>query len=93
MIWPPDGPDAIGQHTAKRLERKIDRYFESTNRAIYAGVFARVGLASEAIAELRTMLEEPGGNGFRFIDQHPVFDSLKDNPAYEALREKYATVR
>ena len=51
------------------------------------------GLDDDALAELRVMLEEPGGRGFRFIDAWPDFDGLKNNPGYLELREQFGDVR
>lgn len=39
------------------------------------------------------MFEEPGGNGFRYVDAWPKFDALKDNPDYIELRERFADAR
>jgi TolB-like protein len=72
-----------------RVEFKGDRARESQNRLFYARVFATTGLHDEAVAELRTMLEEPGGHRFPFVDGFQVFDVLRDHPGYVELRERF----
>jgi tetratricopeptide (TPR) repeat protein len=76
-----------------RVERKGDRYWLADGRMFRADNLATVGLHKEAIRQLRTMLEEPGGFGFRFVDAWPAFDVLKDHPEYLALRERFADAR
>jgi len=60
---------------------------------IRANNLATVGLHEEAIRQLQTMLEEPGGWGLRFVDAWPAFDLLKDHPECIALRERFADAR
>ena len=72
-----------------RVEFKGDRAEESLNHLFYARVFATTGLHDEAVGELRTMLEEPGGHRFPYVDGFPVFDVLRDHPGYVELRERF----
>jgi hypothetical protein len=46
-------------------------------------------LHEEAIAELRTMLEQPGGHRFPYFDGLPVFDGIRDHPDYVELRQRF----
>ena len=70
-------------------ERKGDAYFGSFFPWAYASYLADVGLHDEAIRELETMLEGPGGRRFPFIDATPSFDVLKDHRGYIELRERF----
>ncbi len=83
------------EETIRRFmeEWKGDRYWLSYDRLSRADSLATVGLHKDAIRQLRTMLEEPGGFGFRFVDAWPAFDVLQDHPEYIALRERFADAR
>jgi TolB-like protein len=70
-------------------ELKGDAYARSFNPWMYAVFLADVGLHDEAIRELKTTLEQPGGRRFPFIDATPSFDVLKDHPGYIELRERF----
>jgi tetratricopeptide (TPR) repeat protein len=76
-----------------QLETKGDRASESNQHFYNAGFLAIAGLNEEAITELRVMLEEPGGRGFRFVDAWPNFDNLRDHPDYIELRERFGNAR
>jgi len=81
--------DWVEEHRRRfRQEQKGDKAEETYNHLGYARNLASVGLREEAIAELRVMLEEPGGHRFPFVDADPVFDSLKDHPDYIELRQR-----
>ena len=70
-------------------ETKGDRYVIALQSFEYAEALANAGLDDEAIAELRTMLEAPGGRSFVMVDAHPAFERLKGSPGYESLRAAY----
>ena len=70
-------------------ELKGDAYFRSFRPLWYARSLVDVGLHEEAIRELETMLEQPGGYRFPFVDATPAFDVLKDHPGYVELRERF----
>jgi TolB-like protein len=70
-------------------ELKGDAYARSFNPWMYAAFLADVGLHDDAIRELKTTLEQPGGRRFPFIDATPSFDVLKDHPGYIELRERF----
>ena len=70
-------------------ETKGDVYARSFNPWAYAAFLADVGLHDEAIRELKTMLEGPGGRRFPFIDATPSFDVLEDHRGYIELRERF----
>jgi TolB-like protein len=70
-------------------ELKGDAYARSFNPWMYAAFMADVGLHDDAIRELKTTLEQPGGRRFPFIDATPSFDVLKDHPGYVELRERF----
>ena len=72
-----------------REETKGDVLLATDIRFWYAFEFTMAGLYDEAIAELRTMLNEPGGYRFPLVDSLPVFDKLQDHPEYIALREQF----
>ena len=72
---------------------KGDRYEESIQHFYHASNLASAGLNEEAITELRVMLEEPAGRGFRYVDAWPQFDKLRDDPGYIELRERFAEAR
>jgi len=78
-----------------RAENKGDQFEEAENRFWYAWNYALAGLGDEAVAELRAMLEEPGGHRFPFVDDAPAFDAIRDDPGYLALRDRFGhqTVR
>lgn len=76
-----------------REESKGDRMREATNHWSYAWTLIRAGLHDEAIEELRIMFEEPGGNGFRYIDGTPILDALREHPDYAKLRERFGDAR
>lgn len=80
----------IGEHK-RRFSRqaKGDVFQERTHLLNYAQAFVGAGLAPEAIAELRAMLEAPGGHRFPLVDLLPEFDALKDHPGYAELRERF----
>ena len=50
---------------------------------------AIAGLQEAAIADLRMMLEAPGGRTFRFVDAHPAMDGLRSNPDYIELQKEF----
>ena len=80
----------IREHRQReRVETKNDVYDASFSPWWYARTLVRVGLYDDAIAELRAMLETPGGNTFTFVDATPTFDVLKDHPGYVELRERF----
>ena len=66
-----------------------DRWFVANNHFYDALTLATTGLNKEAIAELRTMLEEPGGFSFIYVDPWPQFDGLRNDPGYAELRERF----
>jgi len=72
-----------------REEWKGDVAQEAIHRYFYAWDFVRAGLQEDAIEELRVMLEQPGGHRFPYVDGPPFSNSLGDNPAYSALRERF----
>jgi hypothetical protein len=74
-------------------EEKGDKAEEATNRLGYAADLTVAGLYDEAIVELRVMLEEPGGHGFRYVDALPVFDSIRKHTGYIELRERFRDAR
>jgi TolB-like protein len=80
----------IGEHKRRfRNEFKGDRAQESRYHLYYAWSLADAGLHDEAVAELRTMLEAPGGHRFPYADGLPAFDVLEDHPGYVELRERF----
>ena len=80
----------IAEHKRRfTAEFKGDRYFGASFPWLYAWAFVELGLHDEAVEELRTLLEEPVGHRFSFIDATPAFDVLKDHPGYIELRERY----
>jgi TolB-like protein len=70
-----------------------DQYILSITRFYVADTLAKVGLHDESIEELRIMLENPGGRGFRYVESRPEFDSVRLEPAYIALRKRFGNVR
>lgn len=76
-----------------REELKGDMYLESLIHIDYASTLATVGLPDEAIEELRSMLEEPGGHRFPYIDGFPEFEALQEHPDYRKLRDQYGSAR
>jgi tetratricopeptide (TPR) repeat protein len=70
-------------------QTKGDLMKAADSRLWYAFELSQVGLHDEAIAELRVMLEEPGGYRFPFVDVVLLFDELRGHPGYVALRERY----
>ena len=71
---------------------KGDKNMEQSMRIYYAEIFVDTGLIDQGVAELETYFASPGAYPFLYIDIYPMFASLKGNPRYEALREKYAKV-
>ena len=61
-------------------DHKNDRYLVSVFRFCFAVAYANAGLDDEAIAELRVMLDEPGGRRFTMIDAYPAFERFKGRP-------------
>jgi TolB-like protein len=72
-----------------RNQTKGDRSLLAFHGLFFAEILATAGLLDEAIAELRSVLTEPLGHTFVFIDAYPAFDVLKSHPAYVELRERY----
>lgn len=75
------------------VESKGDVAEISSNRLASALVFAQAGLHDEAVEELRTMLEEPGGYRFPVVDGIPIFEVLETHPEYAALRKRFGHSR
>lgn len=72
-----------------QIRHRGDRFSQANIRFFYADILARAGLRVEAIAELRVMLEEPGGRTFLYVDNWPPFENLKNDPGYLELRERF----
>ena len=86
------------EETRRWIEEHRRRYFSQTKgdrlqvaqeHLWYAFELSQVGLYDEAVAELRVMLEEPGGYRFPFADVILIFDGLRSHPGYVALQEQY----
>jgi len=75
--------------TRFRARTKGDLAEEAVNRFDFATAYARAGMLDEAVAELRTMLEEPGGHRFPYIDGWPLFEVLQNHPGFIELRERF----
>jgi TolB-like protein len=75
------------------VESKGDVAEISSNRLASALVLAQAGLHDEAVEELRTMLEEPGGYRFPVVDGLPIFEVLETHPEYAALRKRFGHSR
>jgi TolB-like protein len=70
-------------------QTKGDVMLAADDRLWYAFELSQVGLYDDAVAELRTMLEGPGGFRFPFADVVLVFEGLQNHPGYAALREQF----
>ena len=80
----------IGEHKMRfRDEFKGDLVQESHLHLYYAQSLAGADLHDEAVTELRTMLEAPGGHRFPYVDSFPGFDTLDNHPGYIKLRERF----
>jgi TolB-like protein len=89
------GEAAETRHWIEEHQRRFHREFkgdvaeEDKNHFFYAWYYAQAGLHDEAIEELRVMVEQPGGYRFPYVSSLPVFDVLKDHPAYISLQEQF----
>ena len=54
-----------------------------------AFTYAGADMADEAVDALRRMFEGGSFVTFRYIEQHPAFDSIRNHPGYAELRERY----
>jgi len=80
----------INEHKRRfHSEFKGDALQEGHYHLYYAMNLADAGLLDDSVAELRTMLEQPGGHRFPYIHVWPVFDDLASHPGFEELRQQY----
>jgi TolB-like protein len=56
---------------------------------LFAFEFAAAGQADRAIDALELMFAGPSFVTFRYVDAHPAFDDLRDNPRYAELKQRY----
>lgn len=82
-----DWIDRLGR--IRQREMKGDLLALQIYRAEAALSLARVGLQDEAVAEMKTLLEEPGPFRFPLLQSLPDFDVLRDHPEYMKLRDTY----
>jgi TolB-like protein len=54
-----------------------------------AFTYAEAGMVDEAVDSLERFYETPNDMTFRFVEAHPVFDSIRDHPGYAELRARY----
>ena len=71
------------------VETKNDIYTDSITKFYTASILTLAGLNEEALQTLKTMLENPGGRNFQYIEVWPAFDTLRDDPVYIELRERF----
>ena len=53
--------------------------------------FAGAGQIDYAVDALELLFAGPSFITFRFVEIHPAFDDIRDDPRYLALRRKYGT--
>jgi hypothetical protein len=72
-----------------REESKGDVSQEAENLWEHGWALAVAGLEDEAVQQLETMLDQPGGHRFPFVDGFPAIDAIRDHPGYKVLRERF----
>jgi len=80
----------IEEHRRRFREQSGGDMFDGANNLWwYTWYLTVAGLDDEAVEQLKIMLETPGGYLFPFVDKEPVIDLIRDNPGYQALRERF----
>jgi TolB-like protein len=67
----------------------LDPITRANSYEFFAFEFADAGQTDRAIDALELLFADPSFITFRFVDAHPAFDDLRDNPRYIELRRRY----
>lgn len=53
-------------------------------------IFAQIGAAQEAVAELEPLFAGPSGTSVQMVRLDPRYDPIRNDPRFQALLVKYA---
>jgi tetratricopeptide (TPR) repeat protein len=83
--------DAIraGLHATELLPRSKDGFYYQTFAIDLAHIYAIVGDVGAALKQVEYLLSNPGWMSVPFLEMDPRWNSLRENPAFQALLEKY----